>query len=45
MKIKNEEKKDICKNVFKDGKDRPEKEEYNKKWIKILNAIERRKMR
>ncbi len=44
MKDLKETKNKLCKNVFKNGKVKPEREEYMKKWIEIINALERRKL-
>ncbi len=33
----------ICKSVFKSGENTTSKEEYTKKWIELINRIEKSK--
>ncbi len=33
----------ICKSIFKDGKTETNKNDFTKKWIEVINQIERNK--
>lgn len=33
----------LCKSIFKDGKSMPTKEEYTRKWIALINQLEKSK--
>lgn len=33
----------VCKNVFKNGANVPEKNQYTKKWITVINQLEKNK--
>ena len=42
-KSKNNDDKKICVSVFKSGENTTTKEEYTKKWIELVNRIEKGK--
>lgn len=35
--------KNICKSVFKSGENTPAKQEFTKKWIELINRLEKDK--
>lgn len=35
----------VCKNVFKDGNDRPAREAFTMKWVELINHMEKDKQR
>ncbi len=34
----------ICKNIFKNSKEQKLKEEFNKKWVELINECEKNKL-
>lgn len=40
---KNDKSKTICKSVFKSGENTTSKSQFTKKWIELINRLERNK--